>query len=135
MTIGRLENSIYAAYMVTPDRVIVPEPKPFDAPPGVVPFHRALESANLAHQDRVIIPAPAKIQRGVDVYTPSDEMMNRSADAPNPVTSGHCSAGSGLLPKLGEILPVQSPAPTQIRVQQTHQVQIPATGRVLDLYI
>lgn len=114
MTIGRLDNSINPIHLVTPDRVIVPMPKPFDSPVGVVPFHRVLLAENLAHQSEIQPTKQAPIARTPDTYEPSS---------------------TGLMPKLGEVLPVEPTATAPAKIQQTHQVQLPATGQLLDLYL
>jgi len=117
MSIGPTQYAINPVHLVTPDRVVAPAPNPFDAPPGVVPFYRALEAENLAHPNRVEIP------RQRDTFEP---IAHRPAPARSSIH---------LLPTLGEVLPVVPFAPASIKIEQTRQVQIPATGRVLDLYI
>ena len=114
MSISRTENSINPLHLVTPDRVIVPMPKAFDAPPGVKPFHRMLEVQNLLVANT---PAPerAPIAREHDSFESTKTI--------------------GLLPKLGEVLPVTPIANEPVKVQRTTQVQQPATGRLLDLYL
>ena len=114
MTIGRLDSSINPIHLVTPDRVIVPMPKSFDSSPGVVPFHRILSEENLAHKSEIQPAKRAPIARTPDTYEPSS---------------------TGLMPKLSEVLPVEPTAMAPAKIQQTHQVQVPATGRLLDLYL
>ncbi len=90
-------------------------PKPFDSPPGVVPFHRMLRSENLAHTTEIEPIKTPLISRGVDTF--------------------ESVVGPALLPKLGEVLPVAPISIAPMKVQATHQVQAPATGQVLDLYL
>lgn len=100
---------------VHPDRVIVPMPKPHDAPPGVMPFHRYLQSLNQIERQGESANRPEPIQR-----------------APDTAELGGCVQ---LLPKLGD-LPAPTPAiESALRIEQVHQQHVPATGRVLDLYI
>lgn len=40
----------------------------------------------------------------------------------------------GLLPKLGDLSPIQAQPKIQTKIVQTQQVQSPATGRVFDIY-
>ena len=114
MTIGRLDNTINPIHLATPDRVIVPMPKAFDSPPGVVPFHRMLRSENLAHTSEIQPSKQAPIARAPDTFVPSS---------------------SGLLPKLSEVLPVEPTAIAPVKTEQTTQVRAPATGQLLDLYL
>jgi len=114
MSIGRLENSVNPLHLVTPDRVVVPMPKRFEASPGVMPFHRMLEAENLANRTEIQPVDKAEIPRPHDTFEPSS---------------------TGLMPKLGEVLPVTPIAIAAIKVQETRQVHIPATGQVLDLYL
>lgn len=120
MSIGRSENSINPAmvnpaHLVTPQRVIVPMPKRFEATPGVMPFHRMLEAENLVPKPKIQLPDRPAIIR------PSDSFQSGSS--------------AKLLPKLGEVLPVTPIAPAAVKAEQVRQVQLPATGRVLDLYL
>lgn len=118
MTIGRLDNSINPIHLVTPDRVIVPMSKPFDSPVGVVPFHRVLLAENLAHTSEIQPAKQAPIARTPDTFEPSSSL-----------------GSTGLMPKLGEVLPVEPTKMAPAKIQQAHQVQVPATGRLLDLYL
>ena len=72
---------------VQPQRVVVPMPKPFDAPPGVLPYARFLQTQNRT------------------------EAFQGNTDACNPIVRGcdrvQLSPSARLLPKLGEVLPVQ----------------------------
>jgi hypothetical protein len=129
MSVAPAFNTINPQHLVTPDRVIVPEPttravvpnpKPFDGLPGVVPFYRMLRAENLASPYRV------KIERPLDTFEPSMATQRASTAQDSSVN---------LLPKLGEVLPVAPYAPASIKVEQTRQVQLPATGRVLDIYL
>lgn len=127
MSLGRIENTVYGPHPVNPDRCVVPAPcrrgvvpgpKPFDAPPGVVPFHRTLEAENLASQreHRRACPGnePPNTCRPCDQVTLSEPVR--------------------LLPTLGEVLPVTD-IHESVTIETTRQMQLPATGRVLDLYI
>lgn len=100
--------------MVTPDRVIVPRPRPFDAPAGIVPFHRMLASENLASPSQ-------SIMRPVDRYEPSAPIESNLTPK--------------LSPKLGEVLPIEIEPVIETKVQTTTQVQLPATGRLIDVYL
>gem|GEM_PF-3169078 len=111
-------------HLVTPDRVIVPmatnrqvipSQKPFDALPGLVPFHRMLRAENLVPQERVEQAIQIEASRSADRFEPS--------------------SGVGLLPKLGEVLAVQPVSQAPIQINESRQVQQPATGRLLDLYL
>ena len=100
---------------VHPDRVIVPMPKPHDSAPGVVPYHRYLQTQN---QIERIAPMDQHAQR-----------VERSLD------SVELSSTAKLLPRLGD-LPAPDPrVESTIRVEQVQQQIIPATGRMLDQYI
>lgn len=124
MSLGRIDSTIYGPHLVNPDRCVVPAPckrpivpgpKPFDAPPGVVPFHRALEAENLAsRREANQTPAASTPCR------PRDQVI--------------FSEPAKLLPTLGEVLPVTD-IHESVTIETTRQVQLPATGRVLDLYI
>lgn len=106
---------------VHPDRVIVPTPKPHDAPPGVMPFHRYLQSLNQnLNQHETQCPVePAN----------HPEPLQRSPD------TAELGGRVQLLPKLGD-LPAPTPAiESALRIEQVRQQHVPATGRVLDLYI
>jgi hypothetical protein len=105
---------------VHPQRMVVPMPKPFDAPPGVLPYARFLQTLNRA------------------------EAFQSNTDACKPIVRGcdrvQFSPSARLLPKLGEVLPVQgviASAPTQAQPihQQVRQQVIPSTGRLLDVYL
>ena len=113
----RFENSTSPVHLVTPQRVVVPMPKPFDAPPGVVPFHRMLRAENISN--------PTKIQHTIPI-----EFRRQVADTFEPAI-----ASSQLSPKLGEVLPVAPIATAPVQVHETRQVQLPATGRLLDIYL
>ena len=115
MSIGRSENTINPSFLVTPQRVVVPMPKRFEAAPGVMPFHRMLEAENLVPKPKIQLPDRPAISRPSDSYQPG--------------------SSAKLLPKLGEVLPVTPIAPAAVKVEQVRQVQLPATGRVLDLYL
>ncbi len=120
MSIGRSENSfnpalVNPAHLVMPVRVIVPMPKRFEAAPGVMPFHRMLEAENLVPKPKIQPPEPPAIVRPRDTYQPG--------------------SSAKLLPKLGEVLPVTPIAPAAVKIEQVRQAQLPATGRVLDLYL
>ena len=108
-------------HLVTPDRVIVPMPKRFEAAPGVMPFHRMLEAENLVSKP--------EIQRVEQVDRVERAEIARPRDTFEP------SKAIGLLPKLGEVLAVTPIALAAIKTEQVRQVQLPATGRVLDLYL
>lgn len=133
MRSGRVEDTIYGLHLVNPDRVVVPapakravvpHPKPFDAPPGVRPFHRALEAQNIAE--------PRDIRSGV-------ESGHDLAPVTRPGDRGEVSWHARLMPtlgvKIGEILPVIPDAPIVIEIEESRQVHTPATGRSIDLYI
>jgi len=129
MSVAPASNTINPQYLVTPDRVIVPEPttravvpnpKPFDGLAGVVPFYRMLHAENLAN------PHWVKIERPRDSFEPSMAIHR--------LTTAQGSSAN-LLPKLGEVLPVAPYAPASIKVEQNRQMQLPATGRVLDIYL
>ncbi len=125
MSVGRFENTIYSPHMVTPDRVIVPistdrqvipAPRPFDAAPGVVPFHRMLESLNRVPKVDEAEQTRNQIPRGADIVELSSAMTNT--------------------PKIGEVLPVTPIAPSQPpQVAQKPHIEPPMTGSVLDLYL
>ncbi len=120
MSIGRSENAINPAvvnpaHLVMPQRVVVPMPKRFEAAPGVMPFHRMLEAENLIPKPGIELPERPAIIRPRDAF--------------------ESGSSAKLLPKLGEVLPVTPMAPAAIKVEQTRQVQLPATGRVLDVYL
>lgn len=110
---------------VHPHRVVVPTPKIHDAPPGVVPFHRFLESLNqidrAAPHRREPTPAPAD---AADI-----------SRAPDRETRSEKSPGYRLLPTLGDLPAPDASIETPIRIEQVRQQVVPATGRVLDLYI
>lgn len=91
-------------------------PKPHDAPPGVVPFHRFLESIN-------------QIQRSAPHQRAEPAPASR---APDRVELG---SNAKLLPKLGDLPAPDAPIETTVRTEQVRQQIVPATGRVLDLYI
>lgn len=114
---------------VHPDRVVVPTPKPHDAPPGVVPFHRFLESLNqidrAAPHRREPTPTP----------TPAPADAADISRAPDPETRSEKSPGYRLLPTLGDLPAPDAPIETPIRIEQVRQQVVPATGRLLDLYI
>ncbi len=103
---------------VHPDRVIVPIPRPFDVAPGMVPFHRYLQAQN-------------QIEQVSDAARPI-EQPRRACDCLE--LSGSDATGPGLLPKLGEVLPVGPQASAELRVQDLRQRVVPATGRLLDLF-
>jgi hypothetical protein len=91
------------------------QPRPvrvYDAAPGVVPFARMLQA-----QNRIRRVEP------VDTFEPSSSAP--SSTIPN----------VQLLPKLGEVLPVEQRPETQRVITEQHQQTVRATGRVLDLYI
>jgi len=114
-----MDSPINPIHLVTPDRTIVPMPKPFDAPPGQVPFHRMLQAENLAESrvNRIAHQNPA-ISRPCDCYKPSNE---------SPATS--------TAPKLGEILPVSTPT-TQYTPSRSPALPVgPQTGRMIDMTI
>jgi len=100
--------------MVTPDRVIVPMPKRFEAAPGVMPFHRMLQAENLSARNEIQPVDRAEISRPKDRFE---------------------SSSTGLLPKLGEVLAVTPFAAAPVKIEQSRQVQLPATGRLLDIYL
>ena len=112
MAVGRVENTIYTPHRVTPDRVIVPAPKPFDAPPGVVPFYRMLKSENLASPNLPIVRPPDRLE-----------------------TSSAADPKAQLNPKLGEVSPIEKDLVIERTIEITTQVQLPATGRLLDIYL
>ena len=80
-----------------------------------------LKAENLAHTTEIEPVRPThpidqpRISRGVDTF--------------------ESTTGPALLPKLGEVLPVAPIAMAPVKVQTTHQVQAPATGQLLDLYL
>lgn len=104
---------------VHPDRVIVPGPKPFDAAPGVVPYHRYLQAQNQIDRLQSGAQSPkCPIERGCDRAELSDQAQSMAR----------------LLPTLGEVLPVTS-SPKQLTQIIVAQQQIaPATGRLLDQF-
>lgn len=83
----------------------------YDAPPGAVPFARMLEAENRA---RRVEP--------IDSFEPSRPCPNPTA---SPVP---------LLPKLGEVLPVDPEPETRLMAIEQRQLTVPATGRLLDLF-
>lgn len=104
---------------VHPDRVIVPHPKPFDAAPGVVPFHRYLQAQNqIAQCQADALNTACPIKRGCDGVELSDQARSMAR----------------LLPKLGEVLPVTPTARHHTQIVTTQQQIVPATGRVLDQF-
>ncbi|MEX0875955.1 MAG: hypothetical protein WD114_00725 [Phycisphaerales bacterium] len=124
MSVGKIANTIYGPHLVNPDRVIVPSPcprktvpgpKPFDAPPGVVPYHRYLEAQNRI--DRL-----------------GDEGALRSPVC-RPCDRVDLSPAARLLPPLGEVLPVTPIETAPVEIEQTRQAHAPATGRLLDIYL
>ncbi len=126
MSIERTENTIIPAivnpaHLVMPQRMIVPMPKRFEAAPGIMPFHRMLEAQNLVPK-----PTPAPNP----THTSEAPAITRPRDTYQP--SGN---EAKLLPTLGEVLPVTPTTPPAIKIEQTRQVQLPATGRLLDLYL
>ena len=124
MAVGRIENSIYAPHQVTPDRAVVPGPKPFDAPVGRAPFHRMLESENIANPSNQI-----KQSRDHQCNRPCNRYESSSATSAIDDTPQ-------LSPKLGEALPIQPEQIIKDKVQSTKtQVQLPATGRLIDVYV
>ncbi len=104
---------------VHPDRVIVPQPKPFDAAPGVVPYHRYLQAQNqIAQIQADALNTACPIKRGCDCVELSD----------------HAQSMARLLPKLGEVLPVTPMAQQVTQIVTTQQQVVPATGQVLDQF-
>lgn len=104
---------------VHPDRVIVPQPKPFDAAPGVVPYHRYLHAQNqIAQIESDMQPPIRPVERGCDCAELSDQARSMAR----------------LLPKLGEVLPVTPVAQQVTQIVTTQQQIVPATGRVLDQF-
>lgn len=105
---------------VYPDRVVVPQPKPFQAVPGLVPYHLYLHAQNqIAQINAEIRPTIHQVERGCDCVELSDQARSMPR----------------LLPKLGEVLPV-SPPPLQVqRIITTQQQIVPATGRLLDQFV
>lgn len=104
---------------VHPDRTIVPGPKPFEAAPGVVPYHRYLQAQNqLARLDTVANTPTRPVERGCDRVE-----LSQQAELMAP-----------LLPKLGEVLPVTPPARQVPKIIVTQQQVIAATGRLLDQF-
>lgn len=92
------------------------------APAGAVVFHRYLEDLNRTPH-ATLKPV---VHREPDRFEPSCPEPDRSpapADRPGP----------GLLPKLGEVLPVEPEPRSRVVVDVRHPVIAPATGRVLDL--
>ena len=78
---------------------------PYDAIPGVIPYHRFLESNRLSRPD---------------------DTFERSTPAE--------TTTAPLLPKLGEVLAVEPRVKAETRQETLFQQHIPATGRVIDLY-
>jgi len=110
-----MDSTINPIHLVTPDRTVVPMPKPFDAPPGQVPFHRMLRAENLAENQTTVYDAP-KINRPCDCYEPSNT---------SPSTA----------PKLGEVLPVSTPS-AEIAPSRSSALPVgPQTGRMIDITI
>jgi hypothetical protein len=109
-------------------RLIVPstrvihanERRAFDAIPGEVPFAKMLQA-----QNRI-----SRIQP-VDTYEPTSELNREPNREPEPSVSSF----PALLPNLGEVLPVNPEAETQVVHNVQRQVYVPATGRILDLYL
>tara|TARA_R110002073_G_scaffold299270_2_gene466255 strand:+ start:64318 stop:64704 length:387 start_codon:yes stop_codon:yes gene_type:complete len=128
MAVGRIENSIYAPHQVTPDRAVVPGPKSFDAPVGRAPFHRMLKSENIANPSNQIKQYRDQ-QRNQPCDRPCDRYESSSATSAIDDTPQ-------LSPKLGEALPIQPEQIIKDKVQHTTtQVQLPATGRLIDVYV
>ncbi len=111
-----------AHHLVMPQRMVVSMPKHFEAAPGIMPFHRMLEAQNL-------VPKPVPTPKIHPPHTPEAPAITRPRDTYHPAN------GAKLLPTLGEVLPATPTAPPAIKVEQTRQVQRPATGRLLDLYL
>tara|TARA_A100001391_G_scaffold201614_1_gene189090 strand:- start:47 stop:424 length:378 start_codon:yes stop_codon:yes gene_type:complete len=125
-----MDSTINPIHLVTPDRTVVPMPKPFDAPPGQVPFHRMLESENRADNmaenraghlaNRITQDAPTQINRPCDCYEPSNT---------SPSTA----------PKLGEVLPVSTPsaeiAPSRSSALPVGPQAVSPVGRMIDITI
>ena len=106
---------------VHPDRVIVPQPKPFDAPPGIQPFHRYLEALNRRIDQEGNDPCRCQIMRGADQYIHIPDQSSGST--------------ARLLPTLGEVLPVAPRVVPSVIERAIRPVEIAATGRVLDVYL
>lgn len=85
----------------------------YNAPPGAVPFARMLEAEN-----RVRRVEP------IDTFEPS-----------NPVPNPTAPTGAPLLPRLGEVLPVEPEPEVRLTVHEQRRLTLPATGRVLDLFV
>jgi len=88
------------------------------APPGGAPFHRYLEARRLARDP-------------IDTFelTPV-----REAPEGNPPAEGRAANAPALLPNLGEVLAPEPTPKAARRIEMRHQIWVPATGRVLDLY-
>lgn len=101
---------------VTPDRIIVPQPKPHDAPPGVVPYARFVQAQNQieAIEESEIESTPTRIQRGTD--------------------RTDFSTFAKILPKLGILPPVAQSPEVASEIRQVQQQVVPATGRIIDAY-
>ncbi|MCC5823848.1 MAG: hypothetical protein LAT64_08875 [Phycisphaerales bacterium] len=89
------------------------------APAGAVVFHRYLEDLNRTPH-ATLKPA---VHREPDRFDPSCPKADAATDHPGP----------GLLPRLGEVTPVEPEPRTRVVVDIRHRVIAPATGRVLDL--
>jgi len=90
----------------------------FGAPPGAAPFCRYLEARRLA-RDPIDTFELAPVREPPEGAAPPE---GRSENAP------------ALLPALGEVLGVEPRPEVAREIVRKHQVTVPATGRVLDLY-
>lgn len=122
MGIHRLENSVNPLHLVTPERVVVPMPKGFDSPAGIMPFHRMLEAQNQVNGAQI------RSQRAPIVREP-DSFEPTSVNQSNPVSQSPDTQS----PKLGEVSPVEIPAP---QAPPTPAPLEPTTmGGLLDIYL
>ncbi|MCA9303068.1 MAG: hypothetical protein KC996_02995 [Phycisphaerales bacterium] len=84
----------------------------YGGPPGNVPFARMLEAEN-------------RVRRVEPIDT-----FERTRPSPNPT-----EPSPALLPKLGELLPIEPEPEARLTISEQRQLTLPATGRVLDLVI
>lgn len=124
MSVGRIENTINPLHLVTPERVVVPAPsnrqvipmkKPFEAGPGVVPFHRMLEAQNLIPKVRSAMSERIETARNADRFESTQMMPSKPIH---------------LLPTLGEVFAITPHA----KSATDKTTAPPKTGRLLDLY-
>jgi len=116
MGIHRLDNSVNPMHLVTPDRVVVPMPKAFDSPAGIMPYHRMIEAQNVISQ--------AQSHHHAGIVRRAD-----SFESTNPVSTNPAAHA----PKLGEVSPVDAPAPRA--VPKAKPIEPMVLGGLLDIYL